>query len=437
VNPRDRVAAEDFGRAFLRSLFDAALAAAGPYRAMASALPQPVAGRTVVVGAGKASAAMARAFEQLWPGPLEGLVVTRHGHAAPCDRIEIVEASHPVPDAAGQQAARRILDLAGGLGPDDQLVFLVSGGGSALLALPAPGLTLEDKQAVTRALLRCGATISEINTVRKHLSAIKGGRLAAAAAPARVVTIAISDVPGDDPAVIASGPTVPDPSTFADARAVLAKYAIAEPASVMAHLAAAVEETPKPGAPVFVRASYRMIASPMQALIAAADTAQAQGVTPIVLSDRIEGESRDIGLMHAAIALQLRDGLRIGTDNVTLPAVLLSGGETTVTVRGHGRGGRNSEFLLSLAAALDGAGGISAIACDTDGIDGTEDNAGAMLFPDSIARAAANGVAIKAKLAENDAWGFFDALGDLVVTGPTLTNVNDFRAILVVPDAHR
>jgi glycerate 2-kinase len=437
VNPRDRVAAEDFGRGFLRSLFDAALAAADPHRAMASALPQPVAGRTVVVGAGKASAAMARAFEQLWPGPLEGLVVTRHGHAAPCERIEIVEASHPVPDAAGQQAARRILDLAQGLSADDQLVFLVSGGGSALLALPAPGLTLEDKQTVTRALLRCGATIGEINTVRKHLSAIKGGRLAAAAAPARVVTIAISDVPGDDPAVIASGPTVPDPSTFADARAVLAKYGIAEPASVMAHLAVAHQETPKPGDPIFAKASYTMIASPMQALTAAADAAQAQGVTPIVLSDRIEGESRDIGLMHAAIALQLREGLRIGTDNVTLPAVLLSGGETTVTVRGQGRGGRNSEFLLSLAAALDGAGGISAIACDTDGIDGTEDNAGAMLFPDSIARAAANGVAIKAKLAENDAWGFFDALGDLVVTGPTLTNVNDFRAILVVPDAHR
>src|SRR5580658_4529776 len=253
VNPRDRVAAKDFGRAFLRSLFDAALAAADPYRAMASALPPPVAGRTVVVGAGKASAAMARAFEQLWPGSLEGLVVTRHGHAAPCERIEIVEASHPVPDAAGQHAARRILDLAGGLGAGDQLVFLVSGGGSALLALPAPGLTLGDKQAVTRALLRSGATITEINTVRKHLSAIKGGRLAAAAAPARVVTLAISDVPGDDPAVIASGPTVPDPSTFADARAVLAKYRIAEPASVMAHLAAAIGETPKPGDPAFAR----------------------------------------------------------------------------------------------------------------------------------------------------------------------------------------
>ncbi len=438
MDPRDRVAPEDSTRKFLRALFNAALAAADPYKAIAPALPATVPGRTVVVGAGKASAAMARAFEQLWPGKLEGLVVTRRGHAVPCERIEIVEASHPVPDAAGQESARRILDLARGLGPDDQLVFLVSGGGSALLALPAPGLTLEDKQAVTRALLRSGATIGEINTVRKHLSAIKGGRLAAAAAlgkpRARVVTLAISDVPGDDPAVIASGPTVPDPSTFADARAVLAKYRIDEPEAVIAHLQAAEDETPKPGDPVFADARYTLIASPQQALAAAADAAQAAGVTPIVLSDRIEGEARDIGLMHAAIAVQLREGrLRVGARSVKLPAVLLSGGETTVTVRGPGRGGRNSEFLLSLAAALNGAPGIAAIACDTDGIDGTEDNAGAILLPDSIARAATRGVAIKTAMAENDAWGFFDALGDLVVTGPTLTNVNDFRAILVLP----
>jgi hydroxypyruvate reductase len=437
VKPRDRVAPRELGREFLRALFDAALAAADPYRAIAPALPAAVAGRTVVVGAGKASAAMARAFETLWPGALEGLVVTRHGHAVGCDRIEIVEASHPVPDAAGEQAARRILGLARGLGADDQLVFLVSGGGSAVLALPAPGLTLEDKQAVTRALLRSGATISEINTVRKHLSAIKGGRLAAAAAPARVVTIAISDVPGDDPAVIASGPTVPDPSSFADARAVLAKYRIDEPGSVLTHLAAGEDETPKPGDAIFANARYTLIASPQQALAAAADTAQAQGVTPIVLSDRIEGEARDIGLMHAAIALQLRDGrLRVGADPVSLPAVLLSGGETTVTVRGPGRGGRNSEFLLSLAAALDAAEGVSAIACDTDGIDGTQDNAGAILLPDSIDRAAAAGVGVKAALAANDSYGFFAATGDLIVTGPTLTNVNDFRAILVVPRPH-
>jgi glycerate 2-kinase len=438
VNPRERIAPKEFAwedaRKFLRSLFDATLAAADPYRAMAPALPPAVTGRTVVVGAGKASAAMARAFETSWAGPLEGLVVTRHGHAVPCERIAVVEASHPVPDAAGQLAARRILDLASGLGANDQLVFLVSGGGSALLALPAPGLTLEDKQAVTRALLRCGATIGEINTVRKHLSAIKGGRLAAAAAPARVVTIAISDVPGDDPAVIASGPTVPDPTTFADARAVLAKYGIAEPRAVIAHLDAAGHETPKPGDGVFGNARYTLIASPQQALAAAADAAQTAGVTPIVLSDRIEGEARDVGLMHAAIALQLRaERLRVGNDAVGLPAVLLSGGETTVTVRGDGRGGRNSEFLLSLAAALDGTAGIAAIACDTDGIDGTEDNAGAILLPDSIARAAAAGIDIKGALGANDSYGFFAAAGDLVVTGPTLTNVNDFRAILVPP----
>jgi hydroxypyruvate reductase len=450
LEPRDRVAprefarefAGEFGREFLRALFDAALAAADPYRTMATALPAAVPGRTVVIGAGKASAAMARAFESLWPGELSGLVVTRHGHGVPCERIEIVEASHPVPDAAGQAAAQRILDLARGLGADDQLVFLVSGGGSALLALPAPGITLADKQAVTRALLRSGATIGEINAVRKHLSAIKGGRLAAAAAQgrpgARVVTIAISDVPGDDPAVIASGPTVPDPTSFEDARAVLAKYRIDEPTSVIAHLAAAADETPKPGDPIFTYSRYTLIASPQQALAAAADAALAQGVTPIVLSDRIEGEARDIGLMHAAIALQLAGGhFRVGGETISLPAVLLSGGETTVTVRGQGRGGRNSEFLLALAGALDGASGISAIACDTDGIDGTEDNAGAMVFPNSIARAAQRGVAVKTAMAENDAYGFFHALDDLVVTGPTLTNVNDFRAILVTRQPER
>ena len=436
MKPRDRVAP----REFLRTLFDAALAAADPYRTIPSAVPAGVPGRTVVVGAGKASAAMARAFERLWPGALSGLVVTRHGHGVPCERIEIVEASHPVPDATGQQAAQRILDLARGLGPDDQLVFLVSGGGSALLALPAPGITLEDKQSVTRALLRSGATISEINAVRKHLSAIKGGRLAAAAAHGRpgirVVTIAISDVPGDDPAVIASGPTVPDPTSFADARAVLAKYHIEEPASVITRLDGAVDETPKPGDRIFESSRYTLIASPQRALAAAADAALAAGVTPIVLSDRIEGEARDIGLMHAAIARQLAAGqFRVGGGPVALPAVLLSGGETTVTVRGQGRGGRNSEFLLGLAGALDGAPGISAIACYTAGIDGTEDNAGAMVFPDSIARAARRGVSLKSAAADNDSYGFFHAVDDLVVTGPTLTNVNDFRAILIVPPA--
>ena len=440
MSPGDHTGA----REMLRALFDAALAAADPARAMPAHMPAPVPGRTVVVGAGKASAAMARAFEKAWPakgqpGPLEGLVVTRRGHAVACERIRVVEASHPVPDRAGEQAARDILDLARGLGAGDQLVCLISGGGSALLALPAPGLTLADKQAVTRALLRCGATIGEINTVRKHLSAIKGGRLAAAAAPARVVTLAISDVPGDDPAVIASGPTVPDPTSFADARAVLAKYGIAEPKAVIAHLAAAADETPKPADPVFANTRFELIASPQQALDAAADAALARNITPLVLSDRIEGEARDVAEMHAAIALQLRAGrLRIGRDVVKPPAVLLSGGETTVTVHGEGRGGRNSEFLLALAAALakdpGGAARIAALACDTDGIDGTEDNAGAIVYPNTIARAASRGIAIKQALAENDAYGFFAALGDLVVTGPTLTNVNDFRAILVLAE---
>ena len=428
---------DNAARDLLRVLFDAALAAADPARAILPYLPEPVAGRTVVMGAGKASAAMAQAFEQAWERPLDGLVVTRHGHGVPCERIRIVEASHPVPDAAGEQAARDILALAQGLGPEDQLVCLVSGGGSALLTLPALGLTLGDKQGVTQALLRSGATIGEINTVRKHLSAIKGGRLAAAAAPARLVTLAISDVPGDDPAVIASGPTVPDPTTFADARAVLAKYGITEPKAVIAHLAEARDETPKPGDPVFANTRFELIASPQRALAAAAEAALARHITPIVLSDRVEGEARDVAAMHAAIAVQLRAGqFRVGHEIVTPPAVLLSGGETTVTVQGKGRGGRNSEFLLALAAALakdpGGSGGIYALACDTDGIDGTEDNAGAIVYPNTVARAASRGTAIKEALAGNDSYGFFAALGDLVVTGPTLTNVNDFRAILIL-----
>lgn len=416
----------------LRELFEIALAAAEPHRALARHLPDPVTGRTLVLGAGKASAAMARAFEILWPGPLDGLVVTRYGHAVPCERITIVEAAHPVPDAVGVAAARRMLALARGLGSNDQLVFLASGGGSALLTLPAAGISLEDKQEVTRALLRSGAAIGEINAVRKHLSAIKGGRLTAAAAPARVVTLAISDVPGDDPAVIGSGPTVPDPTTFADASTVLAKYRLIPPPAVAAHLLAAREETPKPGDPIFAQARFALVASPQESLSAAADLAQRRGVTPIVLSDRIEGEAREAARVHAAIALQLKAGhFRVGDRTVQPPAVLLSGGETTVTIGGQGRGGRNSEFLLALGVALDGAPGISAIACDTDGIDGTEDNAGAILYPDSLARAAALGLSAKAALADNDGYKFFDVLGDLVMTGPTLTNVNDFRAILV------
>ena len=419
-------------RTLLRRLFDAAIDAARPASALPPHLPPPPKGRTVVVGAGKAAAAMARALEEHWPGPLAGLVVTRYGHAVPCRSIEVIEAAHPVPDAAGTRAAERIRDSVRGLAPDDLVLCLLSGGASALLALPAPGIALDDKRAVTAALLRSGATIGEMNCVRKHLSAVKGGRLAAAAAPAEVVTLAISDVPGDDPSVIGSGPTVADPTTFAEARAVLAKYAIRPPPAIATHLDAALDETPKPGDPRLARSRYVLIASPQRALEAAAAAARAAGITPLVLSDRIEGEARAVALVHAAIARQAAaGGLVAGDGPLKLPAVLLSGGETTVTVRGTGRGGRNAEFLLALAMALDGAPRIHAIACDTDGIDGTEANAGALYDPETRARACALGLDLAARLADNDAWGAFHALGDLVVTGPTLTNVNDFRAILI------
>ncbi|MDH3910663.1 MAG: glycerate kinase [Rhodospirillales bacterium] len=418
----------DDPRALLRALFDAALAAADPRETLPRHLPDPPAGRTVVVGAGKAAAAMAKAVEDHWPGPLEGLVVTRYGHAVECRDIEVVEAAHPVPDAAGRRAAERILEKARGLAPEDLLLCLISGGGSALLALPAPGLSLEDKQAVARALLACGADITEMNCVRKHLSAVKGGRLAAAAAPARVVTLAISDVPGDGPSVIASGPTVPDPTDFAEARAILEKYAIEPPPAVARHLAAAAEETPKPGDPRLAGAGFRLIARPQDALEAAAAAAKSVGIAPLILGDSIEGEAREVARVMAAIAVQ---AARHGQP-APPPCVLLSGGETTVTVRGQGRGGRNAEFLLALALALDGRPAIHAIACDTDGIDGSEDNAGALIGPDTLARAAALGLDAKARLADNDAYGLFEALGDLVMTGPTLTNVNDFRAVLVL-----
>lgn len=421
-------------RQILRRLFDAALGAAAPAKVIPPNLPAPPKGRTLVIGAGKAAGAMAKAVEDHWPGPISGLVVTRYGHKAPTSRIEVVEASHPVPDAAGQEAAKRILKSVEGLGPDDLVLCLMSGGASALLALPAPGITLEDKQAVTRALLKSGATIGEMNCLRKHLSAIKGGRLGAAASPAKLVTLSISDVPGDDPAVIGSGPSVPDPTTFADARAILAKYGIAPPPAVAAHLEAAREESPKPGDPRLAQAEYHLIATPQGSLDAAAAEARALGLTPIVLSDALEGEAKDVALVHAAIARQVKLGrFVIGDRAVPLPAVILSGGETTVTVKGQGRGGRNAEFLLALGLALGGEPGIHAIACDTDGIDGTEDNAGALWTADAPDRARAAGVDLKAKLAGNDAYGAFMAMGDLVVTGPTLTNVNDFRAILVLP----
>jgi glycerate 2-kinase len=353
--------------------------------------------------------------------------VTRYGHNAPTRKIEIVEAAHPVPDLAGREAAERILKMVQGLSDEDLVLFLVSGGGSALLALPAPGLTLSDKQAINKALLKSGANIAEMNCVRKHLSAVKGGRLAAACAPAKVVTLAISDIPGDDPAVIASGPTVADPTTFADALAILDKYRITEPLAVVNHLRAARVETPKPGDPRLARTELQMVATPQMSLEAAAEIARKNGVASVILGDAIEGESREVAMVHAGIARQVR---RHGQP-AKAPCVLLSGGETTVTVRGSGRGGRNAEFLLALAAALNGEPGISALAGDTDGVDGTEDNAGAVLTPDSLARAAARNLDAKAMLADNDGYSFFSGLGDLVITGPTLTNVNDFRALLI------
>ncbi len=411
----------------LRAMFQAAIDSARPEVCLPAHLPHPPKGRTIVVGAGKAAASMARAVELAWPVPLSGLVVTRYGHRVDCERIEVVEAAHPVPDAAGATAAARILAAVQGLGRDDLVLFLASGGGSALLTLPAPGLTLDDKRAVNTALLRSGANIAEMNCVRKHLSAIKGGRLAAAAYPARVVTLAISDVPGDDPAVIASGPTVPDPTTYADARAILKKYEIVPPAAVAALLEKALEETPKPGDPRLAMAEIEMVATPQMALEAAAQVARKAGYTPVILGDSIEGEARHAAMVHAGIARQVA----VHGQPAKAPVVLLSGGETTVTVRGKGRGGRNAEFLLALGIALDGRSGISALAADTDGIDGSEDNAGCILRPDSLVQAAAKGVDAKARLADNDGYSFFQAAGGLVVTGPTLTNVNDFRAILI------
>ena len=417
--------------ALLRRLFTVAVDAAQPQHCLPPHLPDPPRGRTVVIGAGKGSAAMARAVEEHWPGPLEGLVVTRYGHAVACDRIRIVEASHPVPDAAGQRAAAEILSIAEGLGPDDLLLCLISGGGSSLLSLPPDGLTLDDKMAVNRALLKSGANIAEMNCVRKHLSAIKGGRLAAAAHPAKLVTLLISDVPGDDPSVIASGPTVPDPSTFADAREILRRYGITPPAAVSAYLEAATNESVKPGDPAFESAETIVIATPQASLEAAATEARKQGITPLILSDRIEGEAREVARVHAAMAFQAA----AHGQPAAPPCVLLSGGETTVTVRGNGRGGRNAEFLLSLAVELDRHPDIHAIACDTDGIDGSEDNAGCLCGPDTIARAVSLSLNPRERLEDNDGYGFFAALNKLVISGPTLTNVNDFRAILVLPQS--
>jgi glycerate-2-kinase len=416
-------------RAALRRMFDAAVRSADPRAMLARHLPGRPAGRVVVVGAGKSAAVMAAALEDAWPDvPMTGLVVTRYGHAVTTAHIEVVEASHPVPDAAGESAAARILALVQGLTADDLVLALISGGGSALMPLAAPGLTLADKQAVNRALLACGATINEMNVVRRHLSAIKGGRLAAAAHPARMVTLAISDVPGDDPAAIASGPTVPDPSSFADARAIVTRYGIALPQAVRAHLEAAAEETPKPGDPRLARAEYRLIATPLMSLEAAAAEARALGLNPIILGDALEGEAREAGTLLAGIARSVA----AHGQPITSPAVLLSGGETTVTLGGaKGAGGRNGECLLGLAAALAGHPGIWALMADTDGIDGSEDNAGAVATPDTLARSRTAGTDPLAALSAHRSHDVFKTLGDLVVTGPTLTNVNDFRAILV------
>ncbi|MBC7456570.1 MAG: glycerate kinase [Massilia sp.] len=418
-------------RILMRQMFDAAVEAAQSSHCLPPHLPAPPRGRTLVIGAGKASAEMARVVEQHWAGALSGLVVTRYGYSVPCERIEIVEAAHPVPDAAGLAAARRILDLVTGLSADDLVICLISGGGSSLLVLPDDALDLADKQDINRALLKSGATISEMNCVRRHLSAIKGGRLAAACHPAKVVTLLISDVPGDDPADVASGPTVADPSTCSDALAILRRYAIAVPDAVRVLLESGRGESVKPGDARLVNSETRMIATPQMALEAAAAVGRAAGIPVHILGDSTEGEARDVGIVMAGIARQVA----LHGQPFAPPCILLSGGETTVTVRGDGRGGRNVEFLLSLGITLNGHAGIHAMACDTDGVDGQEEIAGAYLAPDTLARAWALGIKPRASLANNDGHGFFQALGDSVISGPTLTNVNDFRAIYIGADA--
>lgn len=423
--------ARDFeatGPALLRILFDAAVAAADPAGAIAASLPPVPNGRTFVVGAGKAAAVMAAAVEEAWPHPLEGLVITRYGHAVPTRRIAVREAGHPIPDTSGLEAAGQLAGLIADLGPQDLVLALWSGGGSALMPLPAPGLTLGDLQETGRALLGSGATIQEMNCVRRHLSQLHGGRLGALCAPARVVSLLVSDVPGDDPVDIASGPCSADPTTCADALRIFARYALPIPPRVRRHLERAQHETIKPGDPRLARCTHRIIASPAGSLAAAARVAREHGVTPVVLGDHIQGEAREVGRAQAALARAIVARRSI----LPRPCVLLSGGECGVTVRHRGHGGRNAEFLLGLALALDGLPGVFALAADTDGIDGTEDNAGARAGPDTLARAAALGLDARACLDTNDSYTLFAALGDLVVTGPTRTNVNDFRALLIV-----
>ena len=410
----------------LKAMFKAGVDAALPSLCVPPHLPPRPKGRTVIIGAGKASGAMAKALEDAWDGPLDGIVVTRYGYRLPTERLEVVEAAHPVPDAAGREAAQRIFKAVQGLTEDDLVLALISGGGSALLAAPAEGISLEDKQAVNKALLASGATISEMNTVRKHLSAIKGGRLARAAYPAKVVALMISDVPGDDASIIASGPTVPDPSTNADAIAIVEKYGIDLPPSVRQVLET-IEETPKAGDKCFDKVENVMIATPQASLEAAADVARAAGVTPVILGDSIEGESRDVGLVHVGIARQCA----MRGQPMEPPCVLISGGETTITLKGKGKGGPNTEFLLAMAIALDGMENIYALAGDTDGVDGSEDNAGALIYPNTLQRAEAAGISAKAMLANNDPYTFFKGIGDLLETGPTMTNVNDLRLVYI------
>jgi glycerate 2-kinase len=427
--PQDSPWNDTSARFALRTLFDTAIAAANPRTVLARHLPpKPTGGRCIVVGGGKSAAVMAAALEDAWPDvALEGTVVTRYGHAVPTRAIEVIEASHPVPDDNSQRGALRLLERVRGLTKDDLVIALMSGGASSLLAAPVPGLTLADKQEINRALLACGANITEMNAVRKHLSAIKGGRLAAAAAPARVVTLAISDVPGDDPAVIGSGPTVPDATTFADARALIARYGITPPPAVAARLAQDDDETPKPGS--LPNVDFRMIATPLMALDAMAAKAHTLKLNPLILGDALEGEAAQLGTVMAGIAR----AVRAHGQPLRAPAVLLSGGETTVTMSGDapGKGGRNTTFLLGLAIALGGMQGVWAVAGDTDGVDGMDEIAGALLTPDTLSRAKAKGMDARAMLAAHDSHGFFGALGDLIITGPTLTNVNDIRAILI------
>lgn len=409
----------------LHAMFDAAVRAADPLHCLPPHLPAPpVSGRTVVVGAGKAAATMALAIERHWTGPLSGLVITRYGHKVPTEKIRVVEAAHPVPDQAGIDGTLAMRACLEELSEDDLVIALISGGGSALCIQPAAGLTLADKQSVGRQLLRSGATIHEFNIVRKHLSAVKGGQLAMAAAPAPMISLLISDVPGDDLSIIASGPTVGDPSTFAEARDILQKFDITPSDAIAAHLQAAAVETPAPENERFKNVQNLLIATPQKSLEAAADTARRAGYQAVILGDALEGEARELAAAHARLTKEHQW-------NNGPPTVFLSGGETTVTVRGYGRGGRNAEYALALALALDGQPGISAIAADTDGIDGTESNAGAIIRPDTLARAQALGLSAAERLAVNDGFCFFELLGDLVETGPTLTNVNDFRAIIV------